>query len=60
MISLIMMVCLQADAKICRQELIEFNGSSMACVFEAQPIVAEWGTDHPEWRIASWKCSRTG
>jgi hypothetical protein len=59
MVALVLTVCLQADAAVCRQERIEFTGTSMACVIDSQPIVAEWGADHPEWRVASWKCSRS-
>jgi hypothetical protein len=59
MVALLLTVCLQADATVCREERIDFNGSSTACVVDSQPIVAEWGHDHPEWRIASWKCTRS-
>lgn len=60
LIAILMTVCLHADDMICREERIEFKGSPMACVIDAQPIVAEWGTDHPEWRVARWTCSSRG
>ncbi|MGA0533171.1 hypothetical protein [Hansschlegelia sp. KR7-227] len=57
-VTIVLSVCLVANAATCRQERIEFTGSPMACVVSAQPIVAEWGADHPEWRVTSWKCGR--
>lgn len=58
LVAIVMTVCLQAGDGSCREERIEFDGSPMACVIDAQPIVAEWGGDHPDWRIKSWTCSR--
>lgn len=54
--TIIMSVCLQSDAGQCRNETIEISGPAMACLVQAQPAVAEWGEDHPAWRVASWKC----
>lgn len=56
MLALVLTVCLQADPAQCREERIEFSGTPMACLIQGSPIVAEWGYDHPEWTIKSWKC----
>ena len=60
LITIVMTVCLYADGRNCRDERIEYQGSAMGCVIEAQPIVAEWSTDHPDWRVARWKCTNSG
>lgn len=60
MLALVLTVCLQADASTCKEERIEFNGSPVACLVQGAPILAEWGDDHPEWIIKSWKCGRAG
>lgn len=54
--AIVMSVCLKADANQCKQEEIEISGPSMACLVQAQPAVVEWGEDHPDWDIKSWKC----
>lgn len=55
-IAIILTVCLQSNAASCREERIEFSGSPMSCVIQAQPIVAEWGGDHPDWTVKSYTC----
>jgi hypothetical protein len=26
------------------------------CTMKAQPVVAQWAGEHPQWEIKSWKC----
>ncbi|MFC3692772.1 hypothetical protein K6K41_09225 [Chenggangzhangella methanolivorans] len=59
MLTLVLTVCLQAEPTRCKDERIDFNGSATACLVQGSPIIAEWGSDHPEWTIKSWKCGRS-
>jgi hypothetical protein len=56
MLTIVLTVCLQAEPARCKEERIDFNGSPMACLIQGSPIIAEWGYDHPDWTIQSWKC----
>ena len=58
MLTILLTVCLQAEPTRCKDERIDFSGSPMACLVQGSPIIAEWGSDHPEWTIKSWKCGR--
>lgn len=54
--TIVMSVCMLANAQTCREERIDIRGPALACLVQAQPAVAEWSGDHPGWRVASWKC----
>jgi hypothetical protein len=36
--------------------LFEAHGSLSACMWEAQPYLAQWIGEHPDVRIASFRC----
>ncbi|PZQ14388.1 MAG: hypothetical protein DI565_13325 [Ancylobacter novellus] len=60
MFTLVLTVCLQAEPSRCKDERIDFSGSSMACLVQGAPIIAEWGSDHPEWTVKKWTCGQSG
>jgi hypothetical protein len=59
---LIAMVCSILDPTACSEKrfLLETNGSLRSCVMEAQPYLAAWIGEHPNSRIASWRCAWPG
>ena len=57
MIELLFIACMANDATACQeQSLIYQDLTPMACVMAAQPELAKWAQEHPNFRIASWKC----
>ena len=60
LIDLIVMVCSLAHPSAACQEkhlLFESNGSLVACMWQAQPYLAQWVGEHPDARIASFRCA---
>ena len=58
-IELIVAVCLHSTPADCREMHFQFveERSLDGCMAHAQPYMARWVTDHPQWRIVRWKCS---
>jgi hypothetical protein len=54
--TIVMSVCMLTNAATCREERIDIRGPAMACLVQAQPAVAEWSGDHPDWKVERWKC----
>ena len=60
MIVLAFVACLKSSPDICREYNLVFDDeiSSMTCLMQAQPRLAEWVETHPDWRIGRWRCGR--
>jgi hypothetical protein len=58
MIDLIIVVCSLAHPDACQEKhlLFEAHGPLYACMWEAQPYLAQWIGEHPDLRIASFRC----
>jgi hypothetical protein len=59
-IDLIILVCSLAhpNAPCVERHLpVESSGSLMACMWEAQPYLARWVSEHPDARIARFRCA---
>lgn len=62
MISLVFIVCLQAQPDVCRERQLTFSASELTprrCVMQAQTRLAEWAQSHPRWTISRWRCGAT-
>jgi hypothetical protein len=59
MIHLILTVCaLSAPADCVEQRLSFFADESlMQCMMRAQPTIAQWVEEHPQRRVARWRCA---
>jgi hypothetical protein len=59
LVDLIILVCSLANPADCseRHLLFEAHGSLKACMMEAQPYLAQWVGEHPNERIARWRCA---
>ncbi|MFL5253987.1 MAG: hypothetical protein ACJ8AI_14040 [Rhodopila sp.] len=57
-VELIVIVCSIIGPNSCSEKhfLLETSGSLKSCVMQAQPYLAAWIGDHPNDRIASWRC----
>ena len=58
MIDLILSVCMLSDPNACKEQHLyyESRGSLAQCMMLSMPYVAEWAGEHPDWKVASWKC----
>ena len=58
MLSIILSACLIADPGQCREFKIQtdFQMPAKYCTMAAQPIVAQWAGEHPQWEIKGWSC----
>ena len=58
MIAIILSACLMNDASVCRDHRIQLlpHVSQMQCMMTAQPQIARWSEEHPQWRVVRWKC----
>ena len=57
---LVLFVCLISSPDTCREERLNLSFeevSSTHCIFGAQPRIAQWSGENPDWRVARWKCS---
>lgn len=61
-IELIVAVCLLSAPTECRDMHFQFveEKSLDGCMFRAQPYMARWIGEHPQWKIVRWKCAFSG
>jgi len=57
-LELIFTVCAIGNADICqdRHIAVEQEVTLTRCVMQAQPTLARWAADNPDWRIVGWHC----
>lgn len=59
-VDLIIVVCsLSHPGAACQERHLPFEsaGSLMSCMWQAQPFLANWVGEHPDARIASFRCA---
>ncbi len=58
MIELVLTVCIVTQPETCRDQRLLFDtgATPMQCMMNAQPTVAQWGSEHPKWFVQRWKC----
>ncbi len=59
LIELIMTVCSLAHPDVCEDKHIQFvdQGSLRQCMFDAEPVMAQWVGQHPNEQIVKWRCT---
>lgn len=58
MIELLFVACLTTSPGDCHEEvMVFFEVSPMACMMGAQPQLAKWTNDHPDYQVQSWRCA---
>jgi hypothetical protein len=62
LIALVLTVCSVNDPQECRERehLFESHSSLAQCMFDAQPWIAAWQSQHPSLKVARWKCQNPG
>ncbi len=56
---ILLSVCLIASPGTCREERMPWSIEDVnyfGCFAHSQEVVAQWQTEHPQWRVARWKC----
>jgi len=57
-LELVMTVCTLANAQLCEDKriVLDPNISTMQCMMGAQPTMAQWVVENPDWRVVRWTC----
>ena len=56
---ILLSVCLMASPGTCREERVNWtfeDANFMGCLVHAQGVLAQWQTEHPDWRVQRWRC----
>lgn len=57
MIELVFMACAVGEPNACREHAFQYvDITTMTCMMGAQPELAKWTNQHPNWEIRNWKC----
>lgn len=58
---LVFVVCLSTEPAVCESKVLQFSDTSvMVCVMSAQPVLAQWTSEHPGWTVQRWTCRPKG
>jgi hypothetical protein len=62
MIEIILTVCTITNPANCEEKYLQFawDGSLNQCMMAAQPYIAEWIGNHPQWTARKWTCEYPG
>lgn len=62
MIEIILTVCAVSNPANCEEKYLQFvwDGSINQCMMAAQPYIAQWIGQHPEWVATKWSCDYPG
>jgi hypothetical protein len=58
MVELVLTVCLVSNPGTCNEEHLYYEsaGNLMHCMFQAQPEIAKWSSQHPKKKVMRWAC----
>jgi hypothetical protein len=59
LVDLILLACSLANANACHEYHVLFQsaGPLEACTIRAQPYLAQWVGEHPNYRVTRWRCA---
>ncbi|MDE3176206.1 MAG: hypothetical protein KGM15_08910 [Pseudomonadota bacterium] len=59
MLVLIMTVCAMSAPEKCGEARLQFTADEtlLQCMMQAPPYLAQWAEQHPDTRIARWRCA---
>ena len=62
MLVLIMTICSLSSPDQCGEARMQFSAdeSLMQCMLHAQPYLAQYVDEHPDKRVARWRCAYPG
>ncbi|PTW42418.1 hypothetical protein [Rhodovulum kholense] len=57
MVELLFVACMSLSQTNCEERSLIFTDvSPMSCMMGAQPELAKWVRDHPNWTVSRWQC----
>jgi hypothetical protein len=58
MIALVLVYCLVADGSVCMEKrpVLSEELTPEACMMTAQKYAIPFVAEHPQWRLAGWRC----
>jgi hypothetical protein len=56
MLAIVVSACLIADPSVCRTDAMRVDVPPAKCMLSAASFVAQWGVEHPSWRVVRWQC----
>jgi hypothetical protein len=62
LVDLVLVACTLVSPGACREYHLMFqtSGSLRSCTMQAQPYLAQWVGEHPNFRVARWHCAWPG
>jgi len=59
MVELIFLVCSLVNVNTCSEKhlVFETQGTLNSCMMQAQFVLAQWADEHPNNRVARWRCA---
>ena len=62
LVDLVVLACMLTSPGTCHEYhlLVQSAGSLRACTMQAQTYLAQWIAEHPNLRIARWRCAWPG
>lgn len=59
-VELVVAVCLSTQPDVCSERQFQFieEGTLYGCMVRAQPYLADWQRQNPDWTVKAWKCGR--
>ena len=62
MIQIVVIVCRLGQPDLCEEQHLQFawQGSLQRCTMAAQPYIAQWIGEHPQWSVRSFHCEYPG
>ena len=62
LIEIVLTVCAVANPTACEERRLQFsfNGSLTQCAMTAQPYIAQWIGEHPQWSVKGYHCEYPG
>jgi hypothetical protein len=58
LIELVFTVCMASQLSQCEEQHLQFEAtfSPQQCAMAAQPYIAQWINEHPQWVAVRWSC----
>ena len=62
MIQIVVVVCRLGQPELCEEQRFQFagQGSLRQCAIAAQPYIAQWIGEHPQWTVRNYRCEHPG
>lgn len=57
---ILLSICLLGAPATCREDRISLSleqATPLACLTQAQPLIAQWQETHVQWHVEKWRCT---